>query len=204
MKTSRTLIIVESPNKAKAVSRYAREVLEGDVSVYACLGHLRDLPCEKLGVDVTRGFRPEYQVNPGRRKTVEMLRQAIRKADRVLLATDPDREGEAVAWHVTKVFEEELEGKDVFVVDFHAITRVAVQAGLRRPRPLDKRLVKAAVARRVMDRLVGYIVSPRLWAAVNGRDLSAGRVQTVALGFLIDHERKRMASSDSWKVTVEL
>ncbi|MCP4426619.1 MAG: DNA topoisomerase I, partial [Chloroflexi bacterium] len=101
----KTLIIVESPHKAKAVAQYARAVLPGQVTARACFGHLRDLPKGKLGVDVKRGFRPAYEVMPNRRKTVAILRAAIREADRIILATDLDREGEAVAWHVVKIFE---------------------------------------------------------------------------------------------------
>lgn len=201
----KTLIMVESPNKAQAVGRYAREVLAGSVTVRASLGHLRDLPQGRLGVAVKNGFRPDYQIMPHRRKTVDFLRDAILRADRVWLATDPDREGEAVAWHVTKVFEAELQGKDVAVVNFNAITRAAVQAALRKPRPLNKRLVQAAIARRVLDRLVGYTLSPRLWAAVKGRDLSAGRVQTVALRLLSEQDDQRgKVRVESWTVEVEL
>jgi DNA topoisomerase-1 len=201
----KTLIMVESPHKTEAIARYAREVLPGTVTVRACLGHLRDLPPGRLGVDVANGFRPEYQVLMNRQKTVEHLRPAIRAADRVLMATDPDREGEAVAWHVTKVFETELQGKTVARISFNAITRKAVQAALAKPYPLNKRLVRAAVARRVLDRLVGYTLSPRLWAAVQGKDLSAGRVQTVALRLLVDQEQARRKSSrERWSVEVEI
>lgn len=201
----KTLIIVESPNKAKSVARYVREMLPGEVTVRACLGHLRDLPKDRLGVDVTQGFRPEYQIMSNRKKTVAVLRQAIRNADRILLATDPDREGEAVAWHVTKVFEAELKGKNVSVINFHAITRQAVQEALKHPRPLNRKLIRAAVARRVLDRLVGYTLSPKLWAAVKGRNLSAGRVQTVALGLLVDQgESRRKGRQKDWSVEVEI
>ena len=200
-----TLIIVESPHKTEAVARYTREVLPGNVTVRACLGHLRDLPPGQLGVDVANGFRPEYQVMGNRQKTVENLRSAIRDADRVLLATDPDREGEAVAWHVVKVFEIELKGKAVERISFNAITRPAVQAALAQPYPLNKRLVRAAVARRVMDRLVGYTLSPRLWAVITGKNLSAGRVQTVALRLLVDQEKVRHKDSqECWSVEVEI
>lgn len=196
----KTLLIVESPNKAQAVARYAREVLPGEVMGCACLGHLRDLPADKLGVDVERGFRPEYQVMPGRQKTVEMLRAAIREADQVILATDLDREGEVVAWHVTKVFESDLKGKTVSRISFNAVTRQAVQKALAFPRSLDTRRVQAAVARRVLDRLVGYTLSPKLWSQVKGRDHSAGRVQTIALRFLVEQEQK----PDKWLVEVQI
>jgi DNA topoisomerase-1 len=171
------------------------------VRVCACLGHLRDLPKGKLGVDVAQGFRPDYQIMPNREKTVQELRQAIRQAERVLLATDPDREGEAVAWHVSKVCAAELQGKRVERVSFNAITRQAVQAALAFPRSLDTRLVQAAVARRVLDRLVGYVLSPQLWQAVKGRDHSAGRVQSVALRFLAEHSREKPSH---WTVEVKL
>ncbi len=201
----KTLIIVESPNKTRAIARYAREVLPGSVTVRASLGHLRDLPKGRLGVDVQQGFQPDYQVMPSRRKTVAILRTAILAAERVWLATDPDREGEAVAWHVVKVFETELKGKGVAVINFSAITRAAVQAALQKPRQLDKRLVRAAVARRVLDRLVGYTLSPRLWAAVAGKDLSAGRVQTAALHLLFEQNRQRQKPKPAeWVVDVEL
>ena len=197
------LIIVESPTKARAISRYARDFFKTDVAVRSSLGHLRDLPDGRLGVDVKRGFAPEYEVMRGKQKTVRTLRPIIRQADRVFLAADPDREGEAAAWHVTKLFAEELKGKPVQRVVFHAITREAVQAGLRHPRELDKNLVKAAVARRVADRLVGYTISPRVWQAVDGNNLSAGRAQSTALGLLIAFEEARKRAP-SWAVDVEL
>ena len=197
----KTLIVVESPGKVPAITRYARQVLTGEVEVQASLGHLRDLPRGKLGVDIEGGFRPNYQVSPGRTKAVEQLRAAIRKADRVLLATDPDREGEAVAWHVVKVFEAELAGKTVERISFNAITRQAIQTALAFPQKLDTRLVQSAVARRVLDRLVGYTISPRLWQAVSDKDHSAGRVQTVALRLLAEHSREKPAS---WAVDVEV
>ena len=196
----KTLIIVESPNKTQAVERYAREVLSGEIVVRACLGHLRDLPVGKLGVDVDHGFRPEYQVMPSRQKTVEMLRAAIRDVDQVILATDLDREGEAVAWHVTKVFERELKGKTVSRIRFNAITRQAVQKALAFPLSLDTWRVQSAVARRVLDRLVGYTLSPKLWSQVKGRDHSAGRVQTIALRFLVEQK----PVPDKWLVEVEI
>ena len=197
------LIIVESPTKARAISRYARDFFKTDVAVRSSLGHLRDLPDGRLGVDVKRGFAPEYEVMRGKQKTVRTLRPIIRQADRVILAADPDREGEAAAWHMTKLFSEELKGKSVQRVVFHAITRTAVQAGLRHPRELDKNLVKAAVARRVADRLVGYTISPRVWQAVDGNNLSAGRAQSTTLGLLIAFEEARK-HAPSWAVDVEL
>jgi DNA topoisomerase I len=199
-----TLIIVESPHKARSVAQYARGALGGEITVRSCLGHLRDLPASELGVNVDQGFWPEYQISKNRTRTVATLRPIIRTVDRVILATDPDREGEAVAWHVTKVFEKELQGKIVDRVTFNAITRNAVQTALKNPQPLDTRLVRAAVARRVMDRLIGFKLSPKLWAAVKGKDHSAGRVQTVALRLLIDDVKKTAQIPTTYTVEVEI
>ncbi len=183
------LIIVESPIKARLVARYARPVLGKGTAVCACFGHLRDLPEGELGIDVENGFLPGYVIQPKRMDIVSELRGQIRAASQVYLATDPDREGEAVAWHVCQVFKPELKSKQVWRVSFHEVTERAVQQALKNPRRLDIRLVQAAVARRVMDRLVGYIVSPVLWKHVKGKDLSAGRVQTAALRLLAEAEK---------------
>jgi len=200
-----TLIIVESPNKARAIAQYARGVFPGEtVLVRSCLGHLRDLPTGEMGLDIERNFAPRYVIPKQRTKIVSMLRPLVRQARRVILASDPDREGEAVAWHVLKVFETELKGKPVERIAFNAVTRQDVQAALQKPRKLDTHLVKAAIARRVMDRLIGYHLSPRLWVAVKGRNLSAGRVQTVALRLLIEQVDRLAAQGDTWTVEVEL
>lgn len=198
-----TLILVESPHKAKAVAALARPAIRGAVVAWACLGHLRDLPGERLAVDTAGDFTPEYAVPKNREKTVAGLRQKIAEADTVLLATDPDREGEAVAWHITQVFANELAGKAVQRVAFHAITGAAVQSAVRLPRPLNTGLVWAAVARRVLDRLVGYTLSPRLWKQFpDQKGLSAGRVQTAALRLLIEHSPAQAA--EAWEVEVDL
>ncbi|NUM48013.1 MAG: hypothetical protein HUU38_25185 [Anaerolineales bacterium] len=201
-----TLIIVESPNKARAVAQYAREILPGPVTVRACLGHLRDLLEGALHVDVQNGFKPDYALLPNRIKTVATLRAVIRQADQVLLATDPDREGEAIAWHVTQIFQAELSGKAVKRVSFHSLTRQGVQNALQHPRALNMPLIQAAVARRVMDRLFGYVLSPILWRGVKGRDLSAGRVQTAALRLLVEFETvgESFPQPETWTVEVEL
>lgn len=177
-----TLILVESPIKARAISQYARGLFGGPVLVRSTSGHLRDLPEGSLGVDVENGFAPQYEVRS--KRTVFTLRPLVAQAGRIILATDPDREGEAIAWHITKVFERELSGKEVLRATFREITRDAVRAGLSEPRPLDLHLVRAAVARRVADRLCGYHISPRLWAAVDGKDHGIGRVQAAALAML--------------------
>jgi DNA topoisomerase I len=190
------LILVESPSKARAIAQYAREVFEGKILVRSTLGHLRDLPSGELGVNIPQGFRPEYAIR--NKKAVSYLRPYLREASQIFLAMDPDREGEAIAWHVTKVFVSELRRKPVLRVSFNAITRDAVQKGLRQGRQIDQALVKAAVARRVVDRLIGYKISPRLWAHVEGKGLSAGRVQTAALRILAGQAK------ESWDVEVEL
>ncbi len=189
----RTLIIVESPAKAATVSRHAKEVLGGAVTCRACLGHLRDLPSGRMGIDVSRGFAPEYEVTAP--KTVKALRPLILQAEQIILATDPDREGEAVAWDILKIFDAEIQGKKLLRVRFQALTREAVQVAFSRPEPdhLNENLVKAAVARRVIDRLIGYHVSPRLWAALPGKYHGIGRVQVAALQLIA-------ARAEQWEV----
>jgi DNA topoisomerase-1 len=182
---AKNLIIVESPTKARLVSRYVKPVL-GDVTTRACFGHLRDLPKGELGIDVENGFMPRYTISAGREKLIVDLHADLRIATKIYLATDPDREGEAIAWHFQQIFKSELKGKRVLRVTFHEITERAVQKALNSTRALNIPMVQAAVARRVMDRMVGYIISPVLWKCVKGKDLSAGRVQTVALRLLAE------------------
>jgi DNA topoisomerase-1 len=215
----KTLIIVESPHKAQAVAALARPAIKGQVFAWACLGHLRDLPDERLAVDIEHGFTPEYVIPKNREKTVAALREKIAQADVVLLATDPDREGEAVAWHVLEVFAAELAGKTVRRVAFAALTPAAVRSAMKRPRPVDMRLAWAAAARRVLDRLVGYFVTPELWKQFPNRKgegeplpNSAGRVQTAALRLLVEHERAQgtqapstgSGQAETWVVEVDL
>jgi DNA topoisomerase-1 len=192
----KNLIIVESPTKARLVSRYAKPVL-GDVLTRACFGHLRDLPKGELGIDIENGFMPQYAISAGREKLITDFRSDLRTATTVYLATDPDREGEAIAWHFQQIFKPELKGKKILRVTFHEVTERAVQKALKSPRSLNIPMVQAAVARRVMDRMVGYIISPILWKNVKGKYLSAGRVQTVALRLLAEKPKDNM-------LTVEL
>ena len=201
----KTLLIVESPHKAKAVAALAKPAIKGTVIAWACLGHLRDLPEDRLGIDIENGFILEYRIPKHRVKTVASLRSKIQQADTVLLATDPDREGEAGAWHITRVYENELNGKTVRRITFNAITDTAIHAALKHPRSLDMHLVTAAIARRVLDRLVGYFISPWLWKTFpHQKDLSAGRVQTAALRLLVEYERTRPIPRETWTVEVEL
>ena len=187
------LIIVESPSKARTLSRF----LGSDYTVLASMGHVRDLPKSKIGVDVDSGFTPQYEVIKGKEKQIKELKAAARKAQATLLAADPDREGEAIAWHLAQA----LGLKDPDRIVFHEITRPAVEAALNHPRKIDRSLVAAQEARRVIDRLVGYRLSPLLWRKVRA-GLSAGRVQSVAVRLVVDREAEIEAfvPVESWTV----
>ncbi len=179
------LLIVESPAKVKKIAGF----LGTGWTVEASRGHLRDLPEKELGVDIQQNFALQYQVLKARISTVNRLRKAIRAADAVYLATDPDREGEAIAWHILEVARAEAKGKRIFRVSFTAITQAAVLAAIAAPRELDQALVEAQQARRTVDRLVGYLVSPLAFKALNDR-VSAGRVQSVCLRLVVERERE--------------
>ncbi len=176
-----SLVIVESPTKARTVARY----LGRGFAVKATVGHVRDLPKRQLGVDVDDGFKPKYVTIKGKSKTLTEIKRAAKAADEVFLATDPDREGEAIAWHVA---EEMNTDAPIHRVLFHEITKDAIKEAMSVPGVIDDRKVKAQQARRVLDRLVGYKVSPLLWKSIK-TGLSAGRVQTVALRLLVERER---------------
>lgn len=179
-----SLVIVESPAKARTISKY----LGPGFQVKATVGHVRDLPEKRLGIDIEKGFLPEYVTIEGKEKTLDEIRRAARSAEAVYIATDPDREGEAIGWHVAEV----IGGKKrppVRRVLFHEITPEAVRQAMAAPRSIDMRLVQAQQARRLLDRLVGYKASPILWKTVK-KGLSAGRVQTVALRLIVERERE--------------
>ncbi|MHB8718065.1 MAG: type I DNA topoisomerase [Candidatus Dormibacteria bacterium] len=188
-----SLIIVESPSKARTLAKF----LGSGYTVLASMGHVRDLPKSKTGVDVEAGFVPEYEVIKGKEKQIRELQAASRKASTTLLAADPDREGEAIAWHIAQA----LKLKDPDRVVFHEITKGAVEAALADPRKIDRRLVAAQEARRVIDRLVGYKLSPLLWRKVR-TGLSAGRVQSVAVRLVVDRENEidAFVPVESWTV----
>jgi DNA topoisomerase-1 len=197
------LIIVESPTKAKAL----RGFLGRDYRVLATMGHIRDLPPKELGVDVAHDFRPTYWYLRGGKKAAGRIKQAAGQANAVYLATDPDREGEAIAWHVVEAIKAALQSKDARRVTFHEITGQAVKAALASPDSLDMDLVNAQQARRILDRLVGYQVSPVLWRAIKGRKgLSAGRVQTVALRLVVERDREieGFDPEEYWLLEIEL
>ncbi len=195
----KSLVIVESPAKAKTIGRFLGEGYE----VRASMGHICDLPEDRLGVDIRDGFRPQYVVIPEKRKVVSELKQAVRDVEQVLLATDPDREGEAIAWHIA---ERVVRGKrGVRRVLFHEITERAVREALANPQDIDMRKVHAQQARRVLDRLVGYQVSPLLWKTIRG-GLSAGRVQSVALRLICEREEEieKFTPQEYWTITAKL
>jgi len=176
------LVIVESPAKARTVGRF----LGPGYSVKASLGHVRDLLRSKLSVDVDNGFTPQYRVPREKKDVVKALKAEVGKAAEVYLATDPDREGEAIAWHLLEAAA--IDPSQARRVVFHEITQPAVEEAFQHPRAIDMNLVDAQQARRILDRLVGYNLSPLLWAKVRGR-LSAGRVQSVALRLVVYRER---------------
>src|ERR1700733_8799879 len=180
-KPKKALVIVESPSKAKTIQKY----LGRSYIVKASVGHIKDLPKSKLGVDPKKGFEPDYQLIPSKLKVVEVLRKAAESVPVLYLATDPDREGEAIAWHINE--ELKAKGKKVHRVLFNAITKPAILEAMANPQTLNEDLFHAQQARRVLDRLVGYKISPLLWDKVK-RGISAGRVQSVALRLIVDQE----------------
>lgn len=177
------LIIVESPSKIKSIKKY----LGSGYQVLASKGHVRDLPKSKLGIDIEQDFEPKYINITDKREVIKELREAAKKADKVYLATDPDREGEAISWHLAYLLG--LDPAEENRVCFNEITKSGVTAGMKNPKKLDMNLVDAQQARRVLDRIVGYELSPFLWKKVK-RGLSAGRVQSVALRLIVDRERE--------------
>ncbi|HSP06132.1 MAG TPA: DNA topoisomerase, partial [Acidobacteriota bacterium] len=195
---AKSLVVVESPAKAKTINKY----LGSDYIVKACLGHIKDLPKSKLGVDEENDFLPHYQIIKGKSELVSDLRKHAAKAKTIYLAPDPDREGEAISYHLA----EEL-GKDreVHRVILNEITKDEVRRAFENPTKIDQKLVQAQQARRILDRLVGYKLSPLLWQKVK-RGLSAGRVQSIALRLICDREREIQAfvPEEYWILTAFL
>lgn len=181
------LLIVESPSKAKTIEKY----LEGAFTVRASVGHIRDLPkSNKQAIDIEGGFIPHYEISKGKEKVVHELQDLAKKATQILLATDPDREGEAIAWHIEEILKADKKIKaPIKRVTFHEITKAAVEEALKEPRDIDTNLRKAQEARRVLDRLVGYDLSGIIWKKVR-YGLSAGRVQSPALRIIMERERE--------------
>lgn len=185
-KSHKSLVIVESPSKAKTINKF----LGKDFHVEASMGHVRDLPKSKMGVDLEKDFEPHYVIPTKAKKTVTKLKKAAENKATVYLAPDPDREGEAISWHLATIFQ--ANSPSIKRVEFNEITRDAVKKAFEHPRDIDLNLVNAQQARRIMDRIVGYILSPLLWEKV-GSGLSAGRVQSVALRLIVERERDVLA-----------
>jgi DNA topoisomerase-1 len=196
--SKKNLVIVESPTKAKTIGK----ILGDKFRVVSSMGHLIDLPKTKLGVDIEAGFKPEYVVIAGRQKVVSELKKESKEAESIYVATDPDREGEAIGWQLK---ERLFKGKKVKRVIFHEITPAAISEAFKNPRDFDQKLIEAQAGRRILDRIVGYFLSPLLWKKI-ARGLSAGRVQSVALKLVIDREKqiKGFNSKEYWGIEAEL
>jgi len=197
------LIIVESPTKSKTISRFVGK----DFLVTSSVGHIRDLPKAELGVDVENNFQPKYVIPTKARKRVTELKKKVEKADGIILATDEDREGEAIAWHLIHALglNEKTEKRKIERIVFHEITKSAIEHALQNPRDINQDLVDAQQARRILDRLVGYKLSPFLWKKIS-RGLSAGRVQSVAVKIIVEREREIEAfkPQEYWSIVAQL
>lgn len=196
------LVIVESPAKARTIGRF----LGKGYAVEASVGHIRDLPANRMGVDINAGFTPRYVIPEGKKRVVERLRTQAGKASEVYLATDPDREGEAIAWHLAAALERQVRGISVQRVEFHEITQEAIGDAFAHPRSIDQLRVDAQQARRILDRVVGYTLSPLLRDKMGRKGLSAGRVQSVALRLICAREREIQAfvPVETWSIEAEL
>ncbi len=198
---SSKLVIVESPTKAKTLSK----ILGRSYTIKASSGHVRDLPKSSLGVDIDKDFAPKYVVPQQKRKIISEIKEAASKAGSIYLATDPDREGEAISWHLVQGAKLDKDKIPIYRVVFHEITKEAVQEAFKNPRSIDMNLVNAQQARRILDRLVGYKLSPLLWKKVQ-KGLSAGRVQSVAVRIIVDREQEiqNFVPQEYWTIEVEL
>ena len=196
---SKSLVIVESPAKAKTVNHY----LGQDYVVKASMGHVRDLPKKKMGVDIAAGFQPTYEVIPEKKRTVADLKKAAKESERVILAADPDREGEAISWHLSQLLADA--NPNIFRASFNEITEEGVQAAFKNLGQIDLNLLDAQQTRRILDRLAGYLISPLLWKKI-ARGLSAGRVQSVALRLIVDREKeiKAFVTEEYWSIAARL
>src|SRR5947209_8880914 len=197
----KALVIVESPAKAKTINKY----LGKQYVVKASLGHIKDLPKRDLAVDVEHGFEPRYEVIEGKKKLISELKQTAKNVESVYLAADPDREGEAICYHLQEELRNGKNGPQFYRVMFNEITKKAIEKAFEKPGQVDTHLVDAQQARRVLDRLVGYKISPLLWDKVR-RGLSAGRVETVALRVIVEREREIRAflPKEYWTLDVDL
>ncbi|HCX65023.1 MAG TPA: DNA topoisomerase I, partial [Eubacteriaceae bacterium] len=195
----KTLVIVESPSKAKTINKY----LPKGYKVEATMGHVRDLPKSKLGIDIDNNFEPKYITIRGKGDVLKNLKTKAKKSDLVLLATDPDREGEAISWHIAHYLN--LEGKEFARIEFNEITKEAIKKAIKNKREIDMNLVDAQQGRRILDRLVGYKISPLLWKKIK-KGLSAGRVQSVATRLIVDREKEIIdfVSEEYWNLETTL
>ena len=196
---TKPLLVVESPTKVRTIKKY----LGKDYNVAATVGHIKDLPNKEMGIDVENDFKPEYKNIPGKQKVIKALKQAAGDADDIYLAPDPDREGEAIAWHASEILKKK--GRKFYRVLFHELTKDAIHKAMASPESLDRSKYEAQQARRILDRLVGYQISPLLWRKVKG-GLSAGRVQSVALRIICERERAIQAfePQEYWSITAHL
>lgn len=194
------LIIVESPAKAHTITKF----LKNQYIVKASMGHIRDLPAHDMGVNVSKQFEPNYIIDKKKSKIISELKEAAKSADAIYLASDHDREGEAIAWHLTKVLDKEIKGKPTYRILFNEITSKAISAAIQNPGEIDISKVDAQQARRVLDRVVGYSISPLLWKVI-AKDLSAGRVQSVALRLICEREAQILAfePKEYWKIEAD-
>ena len=193
------LVIVESPAKAKTINKY----LGKNYTVIASMGHMRDLPKSQLGIDIENNYEPKYITIRGKGDLMAKLKKAAKNADKIYLATDPDREGEAISWHLANILD--IDTKKACRITFNEVTKSAVTASLKQARPIDEKLVDAQQARRVLDRIVGYKLSPILWKKVK-KGLSAGRVQSAATKLVVDREREieSFEPKEYWTITAQL
>ncbi|MCK4532965.1 type I DNA topoisomerase, partial [bacterium] len=196
---SKFLVIVESPTKAKTINRF----LGDNYIVKNSLGHVRDLPASKLGVDVKNNFQPTYQIIKGKSKVIKELQKIVKNVDKVYIATDQDREGEAIGWHLIESIS--IPSKKIKRIVFHEITKQAIENAVKNPRQIDMHLINAQQARRILDRLVGYKLSPLLAKKIR-RGLSAGRVQSIALRLIVDREKEIGAfkAQEYWTIKASL
>jgi DNA topoisomerase-1 len=193
--SKKSLVIVESPAKAKTINKY----LGWGFEVKASMGHVRDLPSKGLNVDIENNFEPTYEITPGKKRTVNSLKAAVKKCDKLFLATDLDREGEAIAWHLAQILG--VPDEKTYRVIFNAITHSAIKHAFAEPGRIDMNKVLAQQARRILDRIVGYKISPLLWKKV-ARGLSAGRVQSVAVKMIVEKEReiRKFEQKEYWLI----
>lgn len=199
IKGKKNLVIVESPAKAKTI----KKILGESFQIKASVGHIRDLPQKSLGVDIKNNFEPEYEIMEKKQKVVDELNEAAKNSDEIFLAPDPDREGEAIAWHIAAILDKPK--KNIHRIEFNEITKTAIQEAVKSPRPININMVNAQQTRRILDRLVGYKLSPLLWQKV-GKGLSAGRVQSVAVRIICDREAEIEAfvPVEYWTISAEL